>query len=271
MKRHRIRGDKMSNYKLIIGNKNEFREIALEDKQYLKKLENLDVLTSECNNEKELKIYLFNKGLITEKELKGNYYMHILYKYIEYKTLPIIYKDLRKYLDLDYLKGKLMMLSNNLQFLYKLAEHYSKKNHQCQNVSDIRLYLYDVINNTDCDFEEHKLLETAINCLYKNAVFKVDTRTGIHQINYRGLRDLALFVYSFQKEKKFENMENCQTFQMKLLDFLEENNFQQNIQHLSSEGDPDFPPNSEEEAKYLKYLEELENTEIYIEDYQHYR
>ena len=69
----------MARYKLGIFNKSEGRVITLDDIIKLEKLEDLDKFTTQFTSEEELKVYLLNKGLITQEELKQN--INIMYKY----------------------------------------------------------------------------------------------------------------------------------------------------------------------------------------------
>lgn len=274
----------MVNYKIGISNRKESRVVDLDSIIKIKDLKNLDQLTSTFKSEDELKLYLFNQGLISKDELRQN--VSVMYKYRgKVKKLPIIYQDMKKYFDIDYLKYTLMGLSNNIEFLEKLARHYSigneKHNPQGLNVSDIRRYISDVRVNKGQTFYS-KMLELAIDDLWKKAVFKlVDRSTGEIKENYRGTRDLAMFIYKFKKhleekvsveikeEFKFQdNNEDCA--QISLFDMLnqqkntsidsklkeEKNNDEKWT--LSSEGEPDFPPNSYEEALYNRYKERLE-------------
>ena len=121
--------------------------------------------------------------------------------------------------------------------------------------------------------------------MWNKAIFKlIDKETGEVKINYRGLRDLGLFLYKYQNNLE-QVKDNNQTkeqqaeeewSQSSFLDILD--NSEEEIKNdnkkwvLSSEGEPDFPPNSEEEANYIEYLEELEENSITpIEEHDHYR
>lgn len=276
----------MARYKIGIFNRKEGRIIDLESITKLEKLENLDNFTTAFNNESELKIYLFNQGLITNEELKEN--ISIMYKYNgKIKKLNIFYQDMKKYLDMVHLRFELKGLSSNLEFLEKLANFYSNGstsfNKQGLNVSDIRHYLSDVRRNGGETFYS-TMLETAIEDLFKKAIIRtVNTQTGEVKEDYKGLRDLAYFIYKFKKsrETKIENKPIAPEIvgeQNSLFDegyvkmFLSEVEEPQNTKwQLSSEGDPDFPPNSEEEAAYIRYMEELQNKPLDMESNPHYR
>ena len=296
----------MVNYKLGIYNKKEARIIDLDKIIKISKLENLDEFTSDFNNEDEFKLYLLNKGLITNYELKQN--ISVMYKYSgKIKKLPIIFQDMKKYLDIFYLKAKLLESSQNLELLEKLARHYSigseKHNPQGVNVSSIRGYISDVRSNDGNHFYS-KPLEYALDDMWKKAVFKssgktsdiVNKSTGEIKENYRGSRDLGLFLYKYNKQTKLQEEQQeikvelkkqttneDEWIQSSMFDdiekqniILDESNEDVNIYNkwvLSSDGEPDFPPNSEEEANYKRYLErldEISNNEP-IENHPHYR
>lgn len=265
-------------YKLGIFNKKEGRVIELDNE---KGLENLDIETLKYNSEDELKLYLYNKELISKEEIK--YSLSIMYKNKgKINKLPVLYKDMTKYLDIVQLRYELKSLSNDIVFLEKLARHYSigsgKFNPQGLNVSDIRRYIGDVRTNGGHNFYS-RMLEEAINDLYKKAIFKeINKENGEVKFNYRGLRDLGLFIYKYknklenkiEKEEKNTKEEWIQATMFDSIDLNEEND---NKWHLSSEGESEFPPNSEEEKNYLRYLEELEEMGLAenIENHDHYR
>lgn len=260
----------MVSYKLGVSNKKEGRIIDLSNIIKLKDLKLLDIFTSEFKDENELKVYLLKQKLINEEELKQK--IDVMYRNNgKVKKIPIVYEEIKPYLDIVYLKNKLKSLSNDIEFLEKLANYYSngstKYNKQGLNVSDIRIYLSDVRSNGGNQFES-KLLSKALDDLFEKAVIKsIDKNTGELSINYRGLRDLAILIHKYEKklEMKNNNQEWIQgslfdikenTYQVNNNNIFEENEYQSN---LSSEGDPDFPPNSEEDQLYNSYLENLQD------------
>lgn len=282
----------MVSYKIGIYNRKEARIIDLDKITKIKSLDKLDELTSTFNSEEELKTYLFNQELISLDEMKKN--LSIMYKNNgKVKKLPIVYQDMKKYLDIVYLKAKMMSASQDIELLEKLARHYSigsdKFNPQGVNVSDIRMYISDFRSNGEKHFYS-RALELALDDMWQKAVFKlVDKKTGEVKENYRGSRDLGMFLYKYEKtlEKKAEKQETKvevktekvtepeweQTTLFGLINKQEEIKEEQKKWVLSSEGEPDFPPNSEEERNYKRYLEKLDeiaNNEP-IENHPHYR
>lgn len=236
----------MVNYKLGISKNKESRIIDLDRVVKLKRLEKLDEFTSSLNSEEELKLYLFKQGLITKEELSHN--ITVMYKYSnKVKKLPIIYKDMTKYLDLDHLRYDLMSLSYDIEFLEKLARHYSigsdKFNPQGINVNAIRYYISEVRVRQDNEFSRKKV-DTAINDLYIKAVYKLDKGTGELKFNYRGVRDLATFIYKYKKSlekeerKKEEQIEKDSFSQINMFDksfqesYLERKSTQEETQNI---------------------------------------
>lgn len=281
----------MVSYKIGVHNRKEARIVDLDKITIIKSLDKLDELTSTFRSEEELKVYLFNQELISSPEINKN--LSIMYKMNnKVKKLPIIYQDMKKYLDMIYLRAKLMSAANNIELLEKLARHYSigseKFNPQGVNVSDIRMYISDVRSNGGNLFYSRGL-EVALNDMFQKAVLKApDKKTGEVKENYRGLRDLAMFFYKYEKElekkeAKQEEVQNAVEPEWQQMTMMELMNSQNNTTpvdveeepkkfELSSEGDPLFPPNSEEERDYQRYLEHLEKLADAepIENHPHY-
>ena len=295
----------MVSYKIGIYNRKEARIIDLDKITKIKGLDKLDELTSAFRSEEELKTYLFNQELISLDEMKKS--LSIMYQYRgKVKKLPIIYQDMKKYLDIVYLKAKMMAAAQDIELLEKLSRHFSigsdKFNPQGVNVYDIRMYISDFRSNGEKHFDS-KSLQLALDDMWKKAVFKltdkvgdiVDKKTGEVKENYRGSRDLGMFLYKHEKtlekkqeaaveikpevkvEPKKETLVEPEWEQTTLFDLTNKQKDQVKEEPkkwvLSSEGEPDFPPNSEEERNYLRYLDELEelaNNEP-IENHPHYR
>ena len=268
----------MVRYKLGFFVNKEVKIIDLDSLKKIKNLQSLDKFTSSFANENELKIYLFNHELLSKLEMKYN--VVVTYKNNgREKKIPVVYQDANKLLDVVDLKYKLMSMKSNMQFLEKLADFYSngstKYNKQGLNVSDIRTYLSDVRYKRE-EIHSYLLLENALDALFKKAVFKIDRNTGEVEINYRGMRDLALFIYKFEnnleKNKIKEEQSNETWVQESLFDIEKKSSFEVES-NLSSAFEPDFPPNSEEEARYQAYQDKLDklynqNIDPYDEFYE---
>lgn len=249
----------MVKYKLGVLVKGEQKIIDLDSIIKLKDLKSIDKFTSFFINENVFKVFLLKKDLLDEVNLKKD--IVVVYKNNgKIKKIPVIYHDAYKLLEIEKLKDKLISNLYDMEFLEKLANYYSngstKYNKQGLNVNDIRLYLSDVRRSGI--IHHSKMLDAAIEDLFKKAVFKIDKSTCKFKVNYRGLRDLALFIYKYELQKDLldKQKNDDQTWDQPTLFDLFEN---EKSSVLSSDGDPDFPYNSEEEAMYKKYEEHLPN------------
>ena len=252
----------MVTYKIGICNRKDTRVIELDKIIKIKNLDKLDEFTSNFANQNELKMYLLNQGLIFENEI--NDYLNIIYKINgEIREIPIIYKKMQKYLDIFYLKNKIIGASQNIDLLEKLTRHYSmgsdKFNPQGVNIRDIKIYLNSVRSNGGNHFYSRSL-EIALYDMWEKAVFKpIAKDPDEKKQTYRGTRDLGMFLYKYEKELEEQKMN-------------QETNKDESSE-TKYEREPDFPPNSEEEMKYIIYLEELSESNINqtIENHPHYR
>lgn len=277
----------MARYKLgILDKKREGRFIDLDSIIEIENLEQLDNFTTHFTNESELKIYLFNKGILNAEEANQN--IDVLYRYNgKVKKIPVFYKNMEKYLDITQLRYELKGLSNNVEFLEKLANFYTngstKFNKQGTNVNDIRIYLSEVRNNNNQTFYS-KHLEIAIDDLFEKAILKKrDNQTGEVEIDYRGLRDLALLIYKFKSKQA-----NKEEVQKELLEIVGEQTSlfdEEYVRKFADTVEPekqttgmiynydedDFAPNSEELRNYIYQLENTPNEGLpdYMDDTVH--
>lgn len=204
----------MVNYKIGIYKGKNGRIIDLDRIVKMKSLEKLDEFTMTFKSEEEFKLYLLKQYLIDKDELKHE--ISVSYNYGgKVKKMPVIYENMKSYFDKTNLWIELKRLSVSLEFLEKLANHYSigntKFNNQMINVLAIRTYISDARSNGGNNFE-CRALNIAIDDLYKKSLRKYDSKTGEIKPNYRGLRDLACFIYKYksklEKEKKLANLIN---------------------------------------------------------------
>lgn len=165
-------------------------------------LQNIDYYTSNFNTEEELKLDLMREGIIDINYEK----IDVVYTYEgRYSKLPVVYKSQKRYLNKDYIKYKVIQLQYNISFLTELAKHYdiknSKFNNQFLNVNAILMYLSDVRSNGGTTFES-KALSIALDDMVIKAIYRLNKKTGEFSLNYRGLRDLGLFIYRFEEKQK---------------------------------------------------------------------
>lgn len=200
----------MVSYKLsfIDNNGSEYIDIAKK----LNSLEEIDKFTQEFRNEYEFMIYLMNKGLLNKEDVHKK--IKVIYNFNGEKSLPVTYSETKKYFDLLFLRSRLLSLGKSDQcFLSKLRNHYdfgnSNYNPQSLNILDIGLYLSDVRRNGGNMFESSSL-DAALNDLYKKAVYKKINDDGEVKENYRGIRDLALFIYNYDLKLRDENIKRIE-------------------------------------------------------------
>lgn len=247
-------------YKLGILNDRTFDLSNIIEMDAKNSLRILDKFTSMFNSEEDLKQYLLNKNIINYKE----YYqkINIVYQYNRStKTLPVIYSSEKEYLNSAIILNKLYSYICNLKFVQKLINYYDyniENNPQIENISNLRLYLSDLKRDGKKAFNyDKRLLDYTLNNILVVATHKYDKKTNSYKYNYRGLRDLGMFIYNFDKLEELNKIKN--TIEENIKDDVEIKN---DKWILSSEGDPDFPFNSEEEKQYLleqeKELEEYE-------------
>lgn len=244
----------MIRYYLGTENRKNINIIELTELQDVKtsdSLQKIDELTMKYPNEQTLINKLKEEGINCTGKFK------IIYKNKDIKKLHVLYSDSKKYMDIHYLRNVLLTYSKDIVFLEKLANHFgagrSTYNPQLANVAALRRYINDVRFSSTKEAFYVDYISKALDDIFAKAVFKVNKKTGEIGLNYRGLRDLALFV------KKYIDNENRKEYES-TFDNKEEyslNRFEYNDNY----DEPDFPPNSEEEDYYLNYLESLPTEE----------
>ncbi len=239
----------MVKYELCVQNDNDIKKIDLNSILNMKNnnsLELIDKFTELFYDENELKEYLIKKKLLSSSDLDGD--ICIIYKYEKIKTLPIFYSSYKKYLKFSYLSDKLNNYIYDIDFLKEFLNYLKKiyvTNSQSINIIIIQNYVKQVEYNYGYLFESESL-ENAINNILKSI---------IGRNNYKDIRTLSRLLYTIEFNKIYQYLSkiNCKRNQ-----FSESN--------LSSDGDPDFPYNSEEELMYNKYIERLNRENNVVKD-----
>lgn len=210
----------MANYDLVqrVGKtekKIELNKIpTLNDKNF-RNLEVLDSFTRNFNNEEELENYLLKYGLIDYNNIGRK----LLIRYNTNgtrKTLVngITYKDDYKFFDRQYMFSYIMSRSDDIHFLKKLyGNFYSNRNFKTKNyLNGINAYCEFVRrsieeNSAVYDDDIREKNEDLIICVdgFLKRHTTSDTKNGNYKDNYRGLRDLAMFLSNnLKKEKDIE-------------------------------------------------------------------
>lgn len=240
-------------------------------------LKKIDEFTSNFSNEDSLKQFLLENKLINPDDLDKK--LSIIYKNNgDIKTLPVIYQGQKEYLVNYIIRHKLDTLVNNQRFLNRLIDFYdyggSVHNLQSENINNLKIYLADLNQYGKKAVEfDRKLIEFTLDDLVKVATTKYDKKSNFNRYNHRGTRDLGMLIYNFEELEKLEQIKNNIKSEEEIKYELAKKN---NKWILSSDGDPYFPPNSEEERQYLleqeKELEEFEKQclqgEILLEEYE---
>lgn len=230
----------------------------------LKSLQDIDKFTSKFESENELKEYLLSKNALSKDEIQEK--IHVLYKNNgEIRTLPVIYSKQNQLLNIGIIKMKLKSLATNIKFFEKLLEHYDfyqyERNPQKSNILNIKLYLNDIYKDGKKAINyDRELIEKTLDNFVLVATRSLDKKTNNYKFNYRGFRDLALLIYNFEEIEKLKELK---------INIKQEEDSEDEKETLarlngkwilSSEGDPDFPFNSEEEKMSIEYEENILNS-----------
>ncbi len=147
-------------------------------------LKKLDEFTTMFKSEDTLKLYLFGKGMLSKEEMSMT-----LNGRIPNKRVQLIYENLKKYLDITFLKNRVFKLFSQPGFIEKLLEIYEDVT--IRDMKEIYNYLGDKGNYVGAARAMDKFVEKI--CLNKNS----------KSVNYENLRNLALFIYDC--EQRFKN------------------------------------------------------------------
>lgn len=236
-----------------------------KDKKESFNLEKLDNFTMNFSDENELKNYLYSKKLISSDDL--NKQLCIFFGSKDVREIPIIYSkdketinniknlslEIKSYFDYEkkntystFSYGTIIgdyqnitvyfdvfsKIAKNTSFL-KILQSYCKINpKQSLNINDIQLYI-----NENSKYTKSRLLYIALFELFRRIFYRFDEKTKDLHFNYKGFRDFCVFYCDYKRNVNAKK------------DNLEE--------EYDDWREPIFPPNSEEEAAYQKYLEEL--------------
>lgn len=184
-----------SNYKLLdITRVNEFTRLSrFKNNSY--SLEEIDLFTSKFEGEVELKRRLYETGIITSsdiaKKIEARIKIDGKLKKVRY---DLVYKPIKKYLDVQYLRGQLLILQHDREFLEKLLDYY-RKSHKQEGLRQINALL-NGYNGVDIN------MFSALCLFLQDELFIVDHTTGEVELKYKSLHDLAMFVYNYSNSKE---------------------------------------------------------------------
>ena len=245
----------MVNYSLCLEKNGEVKKIDLSFLMNSKKLIDLDLFTSEFENQEQLLKEISNNGLVLT-DIK-NQKLKITYTHnSKIRIIPVLYRSARKYVfneneekisvDVECIRHKLHSLCKDYDFLNKLAEYYG-------NYTALVNCIDNITSSGDYELYSNEL-RILINELYSDKVFPNGN------FYYGGLRNIALFIDRYETTKKYNEAKKAIEDDLPIYD--------RNMP-LTNDGSPLYPPNSEEEARFLA---ESENDVIPpIESHPHYR
>lgn len=200
--------DKDNYRKLDISNMKEFTRISKFKNGY--SLEELDLFTSNFNNEVELKRCLYENNIINYDDILSDISIRIKNKdKLDKVRYDFVYSDSFKYLDIMYLKSTINILSNDLVYLNKLLSYYRNSSCNNENISKIRWIL---LGNDGYELNLHNV----INDFITREVFKINRDTGEVSVKYKSLHDIAMFTYNYSNKKK-DNKVNLLKLQKEIL------------------------------------------------------
>lgn len=184
---------KRNEYKLLdISSLDEFQRLSNLKSSY--SLQEIDLFTSKFFGEIDLKTKLFEQGIISLEDITREISIRKKHKEeLEKVMYDPVYSYNCKYLDEIYLRGKLLSLQNDKEFLNKLLNHYNKKYNQ-EFLREIRERLKYLIEND-------KKMYNALDSFFKDEIYDIDYKTGLAKLKYKSLHDLAMFVEHYLSEK----------------------------------------------------------------------
>lgn len=178
------------NFKLLdITSLDKFRRISrFKNDSY--SLEEIDSFTSIFDNELELKKYLFYNKIIDINDIMKKIEIRIkLNGKLEKVKYGLVYKNMIKYLDFEYLKSMLLVLLNDKNFQIKFLDHY-KKSYKQEGLRQIEAIL-NGYNGNDLN------INSAVTQFLIDEITNENIKTGELKVKYRPLHDLVMFIYNF--------------------------------------------------------------------------
>lgn len=197
-------------YYLTINKNNEHKklDISLLDqfKRFSKfkneacSLEDINNCTSMFKDEVSFKKSLYERGIIDFDDITKD--IAIRYSYegkLEKVTYGLVYGEQVKYLDVEYLRMKLLSMQSDMVFLEKLAKRYKDSYSNNITISQLR-------NCLDDDYYRNKYLFNILNAFVNRELYYVVKSTGELRLKYKSLHDLAMFIYNYVNKKEQEKL-----------------------------------------------------------------
>lgn len=175
-------------------------------------LKEIDLFTSKYDNILELKKDLYLNGIIDKndilKDITIKSKINGKYKKVMYS---FFYRDDFGYLDVNYLRYKLLSRSRDAYFLKKFINYYSK---------GYNSMIVNIINNLVCEGNLGKYVEDRLIEFFYREIYYYDRDKGKSVIKYRCLHDLAMFICNYDHLENLDYVYGHDDF-VKLKDSLE--------------------------------------------------
>lgn len=195
-------------YYLMISNKEEYRNIDVTKLDTFTKtskfkgasysLSEIDAFTMKYKDEIELKKDLYENGIINIDEICKDITIRRKEKdkYIKVKY-GLAYKGRTKYFDQLYLRSTILSKQEDYDFLTKLSSYYRNSYVNNTNVNIISFIAYNRSSDE---------VDKVLNDFLERELYRYDTTSGKYKFNYKGLHDLAMFVYNYDAYKAYETL-----------------------------------------------------------------
>ena len=153
-------------------------------------LEEIDKFTSKYNSDKELRLDLYSNGLLDIDDINRDISIRRKTKGIYQKvTYGLVYSDVIKYFNEDYLLYTILSKQKDIEFLRRLTSYYRNSYINNDNISQIR----DYVNYQNMYINVYNVLRD----FYMKEIYEFDKKTGEMKLKYKSLHDLAMFVYNY--------------------------------------------------------------------------
>lgn len=192
----------------------DFSKIEGFEKLDSTKLKDIDSFTSIFKNDEELKFYLCQKGLIDLDNVNSN--LNIIYRYNKAdKKVPygLVFNDDLRLFNEQEMKNFLHESIYNFDLLKKLCNRFDEYYGQEMNIHVLRNHIA-LFEDGNMQYslpgsEKEYLInmyKNAINRFVHGIVTKYNNKKKEEVENYRGFRDLAMFLNKRLKEIEEEKM-----------------------------------------------------------------
>lgn len=207
-------------YNLTIDSEKENRPIDLRKIEKFKRhsnlknnlytLEEIDLFTNQYKDEKELKLDLYERGLITSEEISND----ITIRKKEYKKLipiknGIAYSNTSEYLSVENLRNIIGRKMNDKNFVNDFVNKYQSSYKGGEVISEFKGLL-----NSD----EKSKIYMLIDEFLKIELYKKDKKTNKIKLRYKSLHDMAMFISNWNEiNKEIDKIDEYQKIKEDLL------------------------------------------------------